>query len=99
MSHDAEEEATQTSINSVRRFYLLKRLRARAIGDKGLEGVFRQKQEAESGTDLAATFPAHDLLEAAGYSTEEDLDGADTDELVSAGIPYHDAAAALAALE
>jgi hypothetical protein len=36
---------------------------------------------------------------AAGYSTTEDLDGADTDELVAAGLPYNDAAAAIAALE
>ena len=99
MSHDAEFEATQTSINTVRRFYLLKRRKARALGDKGMEGVWRQKQEAESGTALSATFPAADLLEAAGYTTEEDLDGADIDELVEAGIPYHDASAAIAALE
>jgi hypothetical protein len=99
VSHDPEEEALQTSINSIRRFYLLKRRAARTQGNKGLEGVYRQKQEAEAGTDLASDFPAHDALEAAGYSTEEDLDGADTDELVGAGIPYHDAAAALAALE
>lgn len=99
MAHDAEFEATQTSINTARRFYLLKRRAARSLGDKGLEGVWRQKQEAESGTALAATFPARAALVAAGYSTTEDLDGADTDELVAAGIPYHSAAAVIAALE
>lgn len=94
-----EEEAATTSINTLRRFYLLKRLRARAIGDKGLEGVWRHKQETQAGTELAAAFPARAALVAAGYSTEEDLDGADVDELVSAGLTYHDATAALAALE
>jgi hypothetical protein len=99
VSHDPEFEATQTSINTVRRFYLLKRLAAYSQGDKGLAGVWRQKQEAESGTALAADFPSRALLVAAGYSTTEDLDGADTDELVAAGLPYNDAAAAIAALE
>lgn len=99
MSHDPEAEDLATTINTVRRFYLLKRRAARRFGDKGLEGVWRQKQEAESGTALSASFPAADLLELAGYTTEEDLDGADIDELVEAGIPYHDASAAIAALE
>lgn len=99
MSHDPEAEAAATSITTLRRFYLLKRRKARAFGDKGLEGVWRQKQEAESGTALAATFPAFAALSSAGYTTEEDLDGADIDELVEAGIPYHDASAAIAALE
>lgn len=99
MTEPVLEEASATSINTLRRFYLLKRRKARAYGDKGLEGVWRQKQEAQAGTSLDAAFPARAALVAAGYSTEEDLDGADIDELVEAGIPYHDASAAIAALE
>lgn len=49
-------------------------------------------------TALPATFPALSKLTAAGYTTKEDLDGADDTELVEAGLNHSEARAAIAAL-
>jgi hypothetical protein len=69
-------------VGSPRRYRLLKRLEARRQGDAGLEGAWRSKQEATTpATALPADFPFLTTLAAAGYSTEEDLTGADADEL------------------
>lgn len=82
---------------SPRRYYLLKRIAAKAEDD-GLEGVWRHKQEQESGTALPANFPLRATLVAAGYSTEEDLDGADAAELTkNTGLSTHQANAVLTA--
>lgn len=82
-----------------RRYYLAKRLAARRDGQKALELTWQGKQEAEAGTPLAGGFPARAALFGAGYTTTEDLDGADVDELRCAGLSTRDAEAALAALE
>lgn len=83
---------------SKRRYYLLKRIAAKAEGE-ATEGVWRHHQEQESGTALPASFPSRAALVAAGYSTEEDLDGADAAELTkNAGLSTQQAAAALAVL-
>lgn len=84
---------------STRRYYLLKRIAAKAEGE-ATEGVWRHKQEQESGTALPANFPLKATLAAAGYSTEEDLDGADAAELTkNTGLSTQQANAVLAAVE
>lgn len=86
-------------IGSPRRYYLAKRQAARRDERKALELAWQAKQEAEPGVELAETYPAREALAAAGYTTTEDLDGADVDELRAAGLSTKDAEAALAALE
>jgi hypothetical protein len=82
-----------------RRYYLLKALVA-AEQDDDLAFTWRAKQAALAGAALAADFPARATLVAAGYSTTEDLDGADADELTRyAGLTRSQADAAIAALE
>ena len=86
-------------LKRARRYYLAKRVAARRDDDEALELTWQAKQEAEPGTALAADYPARAALVAAGYTTTEDLDGADADELRAAGLSTRDAEAALAALE
>lgn len=86
------------AIESKRRFYLLKRRAARLVGDCALEAVWQAKQEAEGGSALVAPFPSLSVLTDAGYSTVEDLNGAETQELVELGLSRRDAASVLAAL-
>jgi hypothetical protein len=86
-----------STLGSVRRFYLAKRHAAAEIEDHALEAVWRGKQEAEAGTDLPASFPFLTELEALGYTTEEDLDGADACELTDLGLGAFEAEAVLAA--
>ncbi len=82
-----------------RRFYLLKRLAAKAEQEP-IEGVWRHYQEAETGTALAASFPSRAALVAAGYSTLQDIDGADAAELQrNAGLTSRQATAALTETE
>jgi hypothetical protein len=83
-------------VTSPRRFYLLKRLVAVAACSS-LASTWRAKQEAEPGTALPTTFPHRDRLVAAGYSTKEDLDGADATELAWSGFGSRDATAILEA--
>jgi hypothetical protein len=82
---------------SLRRFYLRKRLAATREGSNFIE-VWKAKQQAEPGTALPADFPARAALISAGYSTAEDLDGADAAELRNnAGLRAAEAAAVLTA--
>lgn len=80
-----------------RRYYLHKRLEARLLCDDN-EGVWKAKQEAEPGTPLASTFPSKAKLETLGYTTTEDLDGADEAELVRAGLTQAQAKTVIAAI-
>lgn len=99
MSTTTVGDATaEYSLGSARRFYLSKRRQALDVGDTGLAGVWRAKQEAQPGAPLPGTFPAAEALSTAGYTTYEDLQGASVNELVGAGISLTDATAALAAL-
>lgn len=67
------------SINTTRRYYLLKRLRAR---ERCLEeDAWIGKQAAEPGAALPSTFPSLTALADAGYTTAEDIRGASTSEL------------------
>lgn len=88
------------TVNSVRRYYLLKAFSARDREERTIEGVWRAKQAEIAGTSLAADFPARAKLVAAGYSTVEDLRGATADELRKrASLSRREAAVALATLE
>ena len=85
------------SVNSKRRYYLLKRLQARRHCRE--EDAWIGKQAALGGNALPASFPHLAALTAAGYSTTEDLTGAAPDELVEfVNLSFRDAAAVLAAL-
>lgn len=81
-----------------RRYYLLKRRYYLDLDDEAQAGLWRGKQEAEPGTALPATFPLLSRLAAAGYTTQEDLDGADPDELKRASFNQTEADQILAAL-
>lgn len=82
-----------------RRYYLHQRFwYLRVEKSIGQASVWQAKQEAEPGTPLAADFPYLALLVAAGYSTVEDIDGADQAELMEAGLSAAQASTALAAL-
>ncbi|NBC17450.1 MAG: hypothetical protein GVY18_09085 [Bacteroidetes bacterium] len=83
---------------TARRYYLHKRLEARSQLDTALEVVWQSKQEAEPGVALDATFPHRATLVALGYTTNEDLDGADADELRCAGLSSAQANDVIAAL-
>ncbi len=85
---------------SHRRYCLLKAYAAIRDGDGPDLGLtWFGKQAAASGTALADDFPSRAALVAAHYSTEEDLDGATVDELVTnASLSRKQATAALAAL-
>ncbi len=85
------------SIKSARRFYLLKRQVAERARDD-MDLVWRAKQEAQLGTDLAEDFPHRSALVERGYSTNEDLDGADVRELQAQGFSRDDAQTILAAV-
>lgn len=85
-------------VNSTRRYYLHKRLEARLYqGESDAELVWAGKQEAQPGTALADSFPFLTELGQLGYSKVEDLDGADEDELVRAGLTTNQARRVLAA--
>lgn len=65
----------------LRRFYLMKRIESDRIGEIALRDVWHGKQDAEPGANLPANFPSKDELATAGYTTVEDVDGADCAEL------------------
>jgi hypothetical protein len=82
----------------LRRFYLMKRQAANLRTDYEIASVWQGKQEAEPGTALLASFPSYTALVAAGYTTKEDLEGADVIELYNyVGLSQRDAEAVLAA--
>lgn len=86
-------------IVSARRYYLHKRIIARAQ-NTSLEPAWQARQEEMPGTALPASFPFLSELEAVGYTTREDLDGADADELVDhVSLSRRDAEAVIAAFQ
>lgn len=87
-----------STVGSLRRYALMKRRAAEEVGDLAIRDVWKGKQEAEPGTDLASDFPSRTRLVALGYSTMEDLIGADACELGSLGFGTRDTAAILAAV-
>ena len=87
-----------SEVKNLRRFYLHKRIEARVYEDSDLDTVWQSKQEAIAGTALAASFPHLAELTAIGYTTVDDIDGADEEELVRAGLSQHQATEVIAAL-
>ena len=88
-----------STVTHPRRYYLLKKQAARALYDDGLAMLWQFKQESESGTDLPDDFPNLTALDAAGYSTIEDLTGAGSIELMQeVGLTHRQADAVIAAL-
>lgn len=88
----------QSSINSVRRYYLLERLSARQR-QSATEMVWQAKQEQEPGTVLPEDFPMRAQMAPIGYTTYADLNGADEMELrVNCGLSPWQARAVLGAL-
>jgi hypothetical protein len=87
-------EVGMAEIRNVRRFYLHKRL----TGNEETRPVWQAKQEEQPGTALAEDFPCRAELAELGYTTAEDLDGADQDELVRAGLKTNQAKKVIAAL-
>lgn len=85
-------------ITTPRRYALLKRLYWRRMCEPDLEGVWRSKQEALPGTSLPEGFPLAARLAAEGYTTTEDLNGADKRELAAAGFSPQEAQEILSAL-
>lgn len=85
-------------VENHRRYCLLKSQVADRAGDTGLAGSWRAKQVAIAGTELAADFPARDALAVVGYTTSEDVVGAEVDELMVAGLATDEAQAVVAAL-
>lgn len=85
------------TLGTPRRFYLSKRTEARIFCDDS-EFVWKAKQEAQPGTPLPEDFPLASQLAELGYTTREDLDGADEDELTRLGIGSRGARQVLAAL-
>jgi hypothetical protein len=69
-----------------RRYCHRERMNARARDEGEMEGVWRAKQEAQPGTPLPVTFPFIAELAFAGYTTLEDLQGADRDELIAIAL-------------
>lgn len=85
-------------VNSARRFYLLSaQFLEGDINSESLKQVWWGKQEAQPGTPFPATFPFQAELVAAHYKALEDLNGADQQELISAGLAFFKAKAVLAA--
>jgi len=81
-----------------RRFYLLKRLAAKAEGQLSLASFWQARQEEEPGWLLSSSFPSRLALEKTGYTTMEDVAGADQTELRRAGLSSLDADAVILAV-
>lgn len=90
---------TTHSVGTPRRYYLGKRIDAALVGDTALELAWAAKQEAQPGTALPTSFPYRTALAALGYTTTEDLTGADATELQFAGLTPSQADDVIAALE
>ncbi len=86
-------------MTATRRYCLRKAQLAAAREDTALERAWWAKQDGLPGTALPAAFPCRAALIAARYSTTEDLDGADADELIThAGLTRAQATVVLAAI-
>ena len=85
------------TVNSLRRHRLLKWKCAEATDDPNAQN-WQAKHLAVSGTSLPVDFPGLATLATAGYTTVEDVNGADLDELKVAGLDHTTANDALAAI-
>lgn len=87
-----------SAVNNLRRYALGMRRVAELDGDLAIAQMWMATQAQTAGTPLPSTVPHQALLATAGYTTVEDLDGADADELVAAGLSYRQANAVIASL-
>ncbi len=96
---DLDGSSDGAHFKRARRYYLRKRLwELRNRPGEGQDGVWRSKQEEEPGVALPATFPFLSTLAPCGYTTVEDVDGADVPELRELGLSRLEAEAVLTAL-
>jgi hypothetical protein len=86
------------AVRNPRRYCLLKSRALDANDMRELAAAFRGKQDAITGTPLPGGVPHQAALAAARYTTVEDLDGADVDELVDQGFPRAHALAVIRSL-
>lgn len=86
-----------STLGSARRYYLAKRHAATSECELVMAATWQAKQEAEPGEDLPSGFPSLSTLETKGYTTYEDLAGADVCELQEQGFTTREAEAILAA--
>lgn len=80
---------TDEGVLRVRRYYMRKRVLAGIVDPDAvgcIDAVFRHKQESTPGVLLPLTFPFLSRLQAAGYTTIEDLHGASRLELSEQGF-------------
>lgn len=92
-------ENPSQQVYSYRRYCLLERHAAKRRCEIGIANVFRAKQEEESATALPSGFPHAAELATGGYTTVQDINGADFDELeCEAGLTQKQAQAVLTAL-
>lgn len=84
-----------------RRYCLLKRQQwLLDWEDSAMAGVWRSQQEAVPGNALPTDFPFLASLEAGGYTTREDLDGAEAPEIQRAtGLRHADTLVVLEAFD
>ncbi len=88
-------------IRTSRRYYLLAARDADAVGDYAIAMALRGTQRATVPATALPTLAAALLtkLASAGYTTVEDLDGADIEELTENGLTRAEADTTLKALE
>lgn len=79
------------AVGNLRRYALFKARAAEEAGDRAIAAVWRGKQSEVAGVLLPATFPLSARLAVLGYTTIEDLDGADECELIDAGLSAREA--------
>jgi len=89
-----------SELKSYRRYCLMKRVVATRSGETANAQLWRNKQEEQPGAALPDDFPHRSELAAAGYTTKEDIIGADDVELNDvAGLTLRAAASVIAAAE
>ena len=89
----------EPSLKTARRYYLGKRREAAALDQYAVSDVWGAKQEAEPGTVLPSGFPVASKLALLNYTTVQDIDGANEEELRCAGLTSREATAVIAALQ
>lgn len=88
-----------SAVSNYRRYCLLKSQANRDRGDDALAEAWLTKHSEATGADLPADFPLLTELTAAFYTTAEDLEGADVNELRQrVGLTRSQAEAVIAAV-
>lgn len=87
-----------SEIRRPRRYALFKRREARELCLPALDSHWANEQQSSAGVPLPADFPFRAKLVGRWYTTWEDLDGADVEELLEEGFRPREAAAIFRAL-